>query len=61
MDGLGCSISRCNEQKSSTFCSADYDPSHRIVSVGVNSVRDAKPAVMAGLTWQQYPLGIIIL
>jgi hypothetical protein len=35
-------ISRCNDQKSSTFCSAnaDHDPSHRIVSSGVNSVHD---------------------
>jgi hypothetical protein len=42
MDELfGCFISRCNEQKSSTFCSADYYQSHTIVSSGVNSVRGA--------------------
>jgi hypothetical protein len=62
MDELfGCFISRCNEQKSITFCGADYDPSHRIVSLGVNSVRMQTSAVMADLTWQQYLTGIIFL
>jgi hypothetical protein len=36
-------------------------PSHRIVLSGVNSVRDANLGLMAGLTWQQYPAGIIYL
>jgi hypothetical protein len=52
-------ISRCNDQKSSTFCSANADQTQVIGSFRRESIRfTTQPsAVIAGLIWQQYPTG----
>jgi hypothetical protein len=49
MDELSAGLSRAAMTKNQArFCSADRDPSHRIVTSGVNSVQDVTVCVYGG-------------